>query len=119
MKINNFSIKKQFKLVIICIGILITILSFLSLSFVNRILIKKSSSYIANVSQNTQVEITHALDRAATIMDTLTFDPALEKLLENPYSSNTPELIKSLNRKFRFFPALPLSWLIFLSVLLR
>lgn len=103
MKINNFSIKKQFKLVIICIGILITILSFLSLSFVNRILIKKSSSYIANVSQNTQVEITHALDRAATIMDTLTFDPALEKLLENPYSSNTPELIKSLNRKFRFF----------------
>ena len=103
LKINNFSIKKQFKLVIICIGVLITILSSLSLFFVNRILIKKSSAYMEDVSQNAQLEFSNALDRATTIIDTLVFDSDLEKLLKNPYSSDTPELIKNLNRKFRFF----------------
>ena len=56
-----------------------------------------------DVSQNAQLEFSNALDRATTIIDTLVFDSDLEKLLKNPYSSDTPELIKNLNRKFRFF----------------
>lgn len=103
MKFNNFSIKKQFKLITLCICLLVFILSFISLYFVHQVLIKKNSMYVEDISQKTQADITHSFEQTAAITTTLIFDPDLERLLKNPYTANTVEQINNLNRKFDFF----------------
>lgn len=103
MKFTDFSIKKQFKLITICICLLIVLLSSTSLYFVHQALIKRNSSYIKEVSYNSQLEISHNFRQISSITNTIIIDPDLEDLLISPYSSDTIKYLNNLNRKFDFF----------------
>lgn len=103
MKFTDFSVKKQFKLITICICLLIIILSSISLFFVHQALIKKNSTYMKDVSYNSQLEISHNFEQISSIINTIIVDPDLEDLLISPYSASTVKSLNNLNRKFDFF----------------
>lgn len=105
MKFTDFSIKKQFKLITICICLLIVLLSSTSLYFVHQALIKRNSAYIKEVSYNSQLEISHNFRQISSITNAIIIDPDLEDLLRSPYSSDTIKYLNNLNRKFEFFSA--------------
>ena len=89
---SNLSIKKQFQIILGCMAALSLILSVVSYTALDRLLLKNAAAYARNTSQKFDGEMHYLFQRIDSIFNTLLFDWNIEGLLHTPYSSKIPEI---------------------------
>ncbi|WP_455615760.1 cache domain-containing sensor histidine kinase [Eisenbergiella sp.] len=97
---SKLSIKKQFQIILGCMAALCLILSVVSYTALDRLLLKNAASYARNTSQKFDGEMNYLFQRIDSIFNTLLFDRNIEGLLHTPYSSETQKYVKELLVQF-------------------
>lgn len=97
---SKLSIKKQFQIILGCMAALCLILSVVSYTALDRLLLNNASSYARNTSQKFDGEMNYLFQRIDSIFNTLLFDRNIEGLLHTPYSSETQKYVKELLVQF-------------------
>ena len=97
---SKLSIKKQFQIILGCMAALCLILSIVSYTALDHLLLKNAASYARNTSQKFDGEINYLFQRIDSIFNTLLFDRNIEGLLHTPYSSETQKYVKELLVQF-------------------
>ncbi len=98
--LSEFSIKKQFQLILSCLLSLCLILGALSYIVVNSLMTKNATAYAQNTAQGFHVEMQYLCKRVDAIFTNLLFDQNIERMMVNPYSAETPAYIKKLQVQF-------------------
>ena len=97
---SKLSIKKQFQIILGCMAALCLILSVVSYTALDRLLLKNAAAYARNTSQKFDGEMNYLFQRIDSIFNTLLFDRNIEGLLHTPYSSETQKYVKELLVQF-------------------
>lgn len=100
---SNLSIKKQFQIILGCMAALSLILSIVSYTALDRLLLKNAAAYARNTSQKFDGEMHYLFQRIDSIFNTLLFDRNIEGLLHTPYSSKSQKYVKELLVQFTSF----------------
>lgn len=75
---SKLSIKKQFQIILGCMAALCLILSIVSYTALDHLLLKNAASYARNTSQKFDGEINYLFQRIDSIFNTLLFDRNIE-----------------------------------------
>lgn len=94
------SIKKQFKIILVCLIVLCLALAILSYIALGNLMIKNAMSHAQNTSQKFNDEMQYLFKRVDSIFTNLMFDENIERLMLSPYSKETQQYIKNLMVKF-------------------
>ena len=97
---KNKSVLKQFNFILCCFLVLGIGLFLLSYNVIYGLMIKNASSYAKSTAEKFESEVDFLIKRADTIFTSLLFDNNIENLMLSPFSSKTPEYIKSLQTQF-------------------
>ena len=100
---SNLSIKKQFQIILGCMAALSLILSVVSYTALDRLLLRNAAAYARNTSQKFDGEMHYLFQRIDSIFNTLLFDRNIEGLLHTPYSSKSQKYVKELLVQFTSF----------------
>lgn len=100
MKMAKLSIKKQFQIILISMAGLCLILSVVSYTALDRLLLKNAAAYARNTSQKFDGEMYYLFQRIDSVFNAMLFDKNIEGLLHTPYSSQTQRYLKDLLVQF-------------------
>lgn len=98
--LSRLSIKKQFHIILTGLISLTVLLSVLSYTSIDRLLIKNSTAYAQNTAQKFDGEIRYLFRRIDSVFSSLLSDQNIENLLLRPYTENTPAYLKKLTLSF-------------------
>lgn len=93
-------IMKQFRLVLCCLLIIGIGLSLLCYTVMERLITKNSAAYAQTTAQRFNIEVEYLFDRVDSLFNTLLFNENLERIMQTPFSEDTPTYLKAIHTQF-------------------
>ena len=96
----RISVQKEFRMVLVVLLTVSFLLSLVAYAVIDRLLSKSAAAYAQNTAQKFCSEVQYLFERMDSLSTQLLFDANIERLLDTPYSEETPAYLKNIQMQF-------------------